>query len=536
MGTVINHLNRIALPFTAGILVAHYATLPLRAVAIGLILLLLIVQCCLLQRRANAAVATSYNSQTGGEDEPRSFCDHPGFERLLFALLCFYPLFVLVAQLLRTAVGAQGVDFAIYLQSIYRASQGGSLECSLFGTHYYHFLTHHFSPYLYLFVWGARYIQSIEVLLLLTHSIGIACSLWGIYVIAVRVARCSVGEALLWVSLFVVVPVNRIALLWEVHDETYALPLVIWSFYALLADRRALFFALLVVLSMIKETMFLVVAMFGIVYFLYDGIFLRHVRRQSRTSGLVLFCLGVGAFLLYTKILPGRLFTSSFQGFTRIVSLQQALDPSLGLLKIRWLSYLLLPFLPLLFSLLIDRESLRKRTRWLFFILPGLPMYAAIALTNFDNMLEPYNYYTVIPASVLIVVCLAAWQGAPWRRAALAIAVLIAAVMGPRFRYPHNISAVLTEGEYTQRLSTLVTKDAVVVVDDYEAALFYKQKQIIRLFHANKNVVKFDFVIQRKAKKRPLSRYLRSWSTPCFQDDIWEVRCALPRVKPGQSS
>ncbi|NDC38790.1 MAG: hypothetical protein EBZ48_12180, partial [Proteobacteria bacterium] len=51
-------------------------------------------------------------------------------------------------------------------------------------------------------------------------------------------------------------------------------------------------------------------------------------------------------------------------------------------------------------------------------------------------------------------------------------------------------------------------------------------RQVMRTFHANREAVRFDYIVLRKGRREPLSQYLRSGSRVCFENETYRVRCA----------
>ena len=93
--------------------------------------------------------------------------------RSLLCLLSLYPIVVFLVQVSRWHNGTQGIDFAIFSQVVHNFSSKNELQTSLIDGQWHHFLTHHFSPYLYAVGFIDKVFNNPELLLLALHSITI---------------------------------------------------------------------------------------------------------------------------------------------------------------------------------------------------------------------------------------------------------------------------------------------------------------------------------------------------------------------------
>ena len=162
-----------------------------------------------------------------------------------------------------------------------------------------------------------------------------------------------------------------------------------------------------------------------------------------------------------------------------------------------------------------------------------------ILVSNSDGMSNPYNYYSILPALLITVGVFTSLRtvSTELKLVALLFCCLIASFIGPRIRIPKEIKTALMQESPVQRLRQIIPPTAVVLTGDWDAALFIRQRQVMRLYHANKNIMKFDFIVLRKTSPSNssvirLSKYLLAWSEPCYEDEVWLVRCAFNSAKP----
>lgn len=445
---------------------------------------------------------------------------------ILLSLFCgAYPLIVLAVQYAYIQAESQGVDFAMYAQIINRFAEKGLLETSLVDLRYQHFLTHHFSPYLYLLGWCARITGDPQFTLIALHAICIVFSMLGISRL-LRLSDISPSRIPWYLALFTLLPSIRIGLLWEVHDEVYALPLVIWSLAALKEKRLLLFLLLISGLALIKETLFLTISTLACLGLLtHSGSFGVLSRRRERLLFATLAIFGVGAFILYTRILPHHLFIPTFDGFQRLCSISELFSPPLLRAKLWWATTVITPLIPLIAVLLFSTGKIEATLRLLPLMLPALPSIAAVMLTNFSGMTEPYNYYAILPVTVLFCAVVLSGKAPRDGLGPVFASMILAVFFGSSILIPKRSQPDSTLPD----VGKLIPQGAVVITDDYAANTFYAHNQIIRLYHANKNVVRFDFIALRKHGDTPprLSRFLRSWSAPVMENQHWIVRRAL---------
>lgn len=464
--------------------------------------------------------------------------------RSLLCLLSLYPIVVFLVQVSRWHNGTQGVDFAIFSQVVHNFSSKNELQTSLIDGQWHHFLTHHFSPYLYAVGFIDKVFNNPELLLLALHSLTITSIVSMIFLIAFNLSK-DIRVAALLATLSILLPAPRIGLLWEVRDEIFALPFLLAAFLFFLRGEHMRAVVCLVATMFFKETLLVASTSFCIMALAIS--YLNDAPNQRRTRLLYggCFLFGCAGFLLYTKVLPGWLFWPTFNPLSRVSTISQLLDPNLLRAKIWWLTTIIAPITPLLLIAFVKARSSTVRdyreylVRPLLFLLPAAPFVAMILLSNSDGMSNPYNYYSILPALLITVGVFTSLRtvSTELKLVALLFCCLIASFIGPRIRIPKEIKTALMQESPVQRLRQIIPPTAVVLTGDWDAALFIRQRQVMRLYHANKNIMKFDFIVLRKTSPSNssvirLSKYLLAWSEPCYEDEVWLVRCAFNSAKP----
>lgn len=508
-----------SIPLT--LLFAYYLGLPIRFLS-GICLLIFAVLCYLKRERSERTV---------------------NFWLTLSPIL-FSPIFVFLVQLARLKNGAQGIDFAIFSQVVHSFSERGELATSLVDYKWHHFLTHHFSPYLYLLGHINKLANSAELVLLSFHAITVFFIGLLIYLIA-RELELARESAALVLILCILLPGPRTALLFEVRDEIYALPYLLAAYLSWLRAKDSKVILFLALAMLFKETMFIVAAGFSLMAILHAYFYEGRERYKNIILPYALFfAFNSACFLLYSKILPGLLFQPTFNGFMRIANFKELTDIGILFEKACWLLKSFAPFFPLLalgfYSLYKSRLSSLKFIFYLILLLfPAAVFIAAILLSNTAFMYQPYNYYSVLPVMLSLVALLIALQKnkIELRTGTLVICCLIACLIGPRTLLKKELRQAIKQESPILPLRKIIPETAVVLTGDFDATFFIRQNRTMRLFHANKNIVKFDYIVQRKTEPSysiaaPLSLYLRSWSEVCYEDKTWLVRCAYPSARP----
>lgn len=465
---------------------------------------------------------------------------HQFGESLLQILVFIYPLFVLSIQLVRLKMGGQGVDFAIFSQSVHSVSIGRQLETSLIDWKPHNFLTHHFSPYLFVAGYINAFFDSAEIVLLVLHSCAIALLLRQIFLLIIDHQRDS-SLGYLACCLAILLPAPRIGLLWEVRDEVYALPFLLLAYRSISRDNHRSAIAALIFTFFFKETLFIVAAFFSVMAIirLFSESPLS-CRRYAWHYALVT-CAGFGAFIAYSRLLPGWLFWPTFCAQCRISTWEQLWSWDLLKDKLYWLSTLLAPHIFLILIPLFElfktegqtgRKLLRSFVTLGASLAPASAFIGMIAISNFPASFNPYNYYSIAPSLLLLTASLRSVLSLPMpkQRLLLLLSCLVAVAIGPRGRFTREWNTALRSSSPIESLVEFIRPEDTIIAGDYDVTFFTRQKRVIRLFHANRNRLPFDLIVQRKTGPAPsisipLSRYLLDRSRVCFEDDNWVVRC-----------
>ncbi len=451
-----------------------------------------------------------------------------------YALISF-PIYVLIVQLARIKVGTQGVDFAIFSQVVFNFSEGLGLTTSLIDYGWQHFLTHHFSPYLYLFGFINKFVHSPAIILIIFHVIAVSASL----ILAYQIIRSkhSFLISYLALTLIILLPAVRISLLWEVRDEIYALPFLLGAYLAYTKDKAALSITLLALSCLFKETLFLVSAGFALSVIAKN--YFLPVRDQREVRPWIIFgCCAFLGFLLYSVILPYRLFWPTFNVSARLASISDFLSLELAFLKFKWLVVTFVPLVPIVFYLFYKKEIRAQILNLAVEALPIAPLILAILVTNFQPMLNPFNYYSVLPVFYLTVILFNNLSSGQHRKLSrmLTIAILLACFAGHQTDGTQDLRLALSNSSPFTQIAKVIPPSASVITDEYETNFFTQNQKVTRIFHANQNHLKFDYLVRRKdaptsANLVELNKYYRSWSEVCFENETWVVRCAYPSQK-----
>jgi uncharacterized membrane protein len=522
-------LGKSASVIVAALLLGFYLGLPLKWI-VG-ISLLLVCACASSISRSHSVL----QSESSAADRRST--------QVLLLLLATYPVLVFLVQCARQANGNQGLDFAIFSQVVEQVRVQGSMRSSLLDGQWHNFLSHHFSPYLFAVGLLSRILGSAQYTLLFLHSLALAAILWLAFTIA-RAVNLDRGSAVLLACCVIISPAARVSLLWEVRDEIFALPLLLAALLSWLRKRDRLAVGFLVCSWCFKETMLIASSSFclmALATYWRDG-----DKRRKPGRDLYLLCLGMGTlgFILYSKVLAGWMFIPTFSAAARVSNVPQLFDLDLLRQKFWWFATILIPCLPLLTIGVVS--ALRTQggfTRYCLclgcFLLPAAPFVAIILVSNFSGMFHPLNYYSVVPALLLLLgifLSLPAVEGSA-TRTALALTCMLAGAIGPPSDIPNELQQAIVQESPVTPLRALIAPSAIVLAGDWDASFFVQQERVMRLYHANRNIMKFDFIVQRKfppheSRSIKLSAYLRGWSTPCYEDQFWLVRCAYPGARP----
>ena len=306
-----------------------------------------------------------------------------GNEDLSLALLIFSLVFPIAAGLFmmaRIRLGSIGLDFTLFAQVVDSIGRTGTAWTSLLGLEWQNFLGHHLDLILWLPA-GLRALSFSPLTSLVSfHVVALAFSTAFLLLLAKRhPARYFL------LALFAILPFFRHALLWSIHDDVYALPLMAASWYFWKNRNDLALTVCLLLLCLCKETMGLWVFGFSVATWVWD----------RRPRQLFMAALGALLFIVYVFLQP-LILGKSFDHISKISSLAQFMD--IGTLKDKSLFFaaLVCPFLILLWGTRLQRKDL-------VLLLPALPFLGMIGISNFSEMWRPLNYYGLIPSFTFLL-------------------------------------------------------------------------------------------------------------------------------------
>ena len=435
----------------------------------------------------------------------------------LLTLLALYPLYIAVVQLSYWRAGTQGLDFGIFSQVIYQVAHNNQFISSLISTEWQNFITHHFSPFLLILGGVAKLGVPSEYVLIGAHVVAVGALTWGLS----RTFRAmgTTTQALILTATALLLPAVRQALSWESHDEVLALPFIILSLWAHLTGRDSLKLLALFPPLLFKETLGIVMCTTALAYTI-DGS--RSVERAAaRRASIMVAIFGAAFFLTVTQVFPKWLWWPTFDPSSRIASLPRLFDPELLLSKAAWLTCTALPSVP--FLLFHSRKTVRAA---LVLLSPALYNIGAIMVSDFPAMVNPYNYYSVTPAIVLLLA-----SSYPVLRAirfswAAIAALCLAVTIGHPVRTRGLVKAGFSASSAYEELRAIVPQRSNIITDNYTASVLADNSYILRIFHARRTRPSFDFIIISKAFPEQLSEALNERSHVCHETPRYTVRCA----------
>lgn len=187
-----------------------------------------------------------------------------------------------------------GYDIGMFANVLWNLSHGNGAKTDMLilTTNNTNFFGHHFSPIL-LFIAPLYRVFPKAELLLIIQSLFLIGSLWPIYYL-LRYFKIPY----LWGSMIVlgaaVFPGVQSAILYEFHPITFVPFFLLWVFYFLVKEKWSAFWISLLAIFLIKESIALLIAFFGIFIVI-------HFKERKRGWSLFLFSLGF--FFLLTKVL-----------------------------------------------------------------------------------------------------------------------------------------------------------------------------------------------------------------------------------------
>ena len=436
--------------------------------------------------------------------------------------LLLYPLFIYIHQHIRCFNFDQGFDFSIYAQIVHNFANSEQLDfalnTTLLGTRSINFFTHHFSPFLYIPSFIARYFTSAENSLFLLQLASIYLTLFGIVCLNEHNAFNSRKFLFLKLAFFILLPPLFIQNLSDIHDELFALPLITFIYLGIKKDSFKLIMPSALLLASIKETMLLVLFGFGIY------IFFNSQKSKNRILGITTTFVSLFIFWLYTSYLPGKLFWPTFSAKERIADFSEMLNSELLLQKVKWFIFIFLPFLPIIVCNLKEIYC-RKNIGNFLMLSPVIPIFFAIIVTNFPPLLIPSYYYSVIPSLVIYIFLLGCLKETRQNVFVLVLSIAISLILMPPTNIIGEARALFRKQDPSNIIREVIPNDSIIIADEDSASLFIRNKQTIRLKVANRNKVNFDYIVKRKRDiKTILSEYLINNSNLVAENDVWLIR------------
>ncbi|PCC72166.1 Predicted membrane protein [Nannocystis exedens] len=274
-------------------------------------------------------------------------------------------------------------DLGIFENVLWRSLHGDLLATSLFaGDTFNH---QHFAPLLLALVPFYAISPRAETLIVV-QVLWLCSAAVPLYLFSLRRSR-SLALAFAVTFAFLVSPLVHAAALWDFHDLTLAVPLVLWALWAHDGDRRLGLALAACALLLVREEMGLVVAAFGL-FAVLDA-------RPRR--GLLLLALGLAWFVLVARVfapgtgvgahadgLRGNLVEATSYGDLALALLANPLRLPLELLRPDKFGYLLCLGAPLL---LLPACA----GRLLLLLLPGAAIFV---LSGNQYVADPYFHYS----------------------------------------------------------------------------------------------------------------------------------------------
>jgi hypothetical protein len=231
--------------------------------------------------------------------------------------------------------------------------------------------------------------------------------------------------------------------------------------------------------------------------------------------------LGVLFAFLTIYIFPHRLWTPTFDPASRIASMSRILSFEVVRAKLFWSLMVAAPLIP--FIPLIDGPAKRCA---LLFLLPALPTLAAIALTDYEPMLNFGNYYAVTPAIFLgLAVSVLARGRDQSFSAALALSLIIATLIYPSNKLTRHLFRDLSHQSAHQELFSVLDPRLSAVVDDYSASILATTNHPVRILHAQRMHFNFDYLVTADFANTALRGKFLKLGAPCHQTGRYKIWC-----------
>ena len=432
------------------------------------------------------------------------------------------PAIVAVHQLAKVLAGRQGIDFAIFAQVVHAIASSGVPTTTLLGPEPVNFLAHHFAPILYV-PGGLSFLGlPAPVSLVLVHGACFGAALWGLHRFCL-VLGLDRTLAAAWTFALALAPSVRPEMLWGVHDELFALPLLAWAFVALAQRRPMLSLGLAAACSLAKESFFAVPMLWSVLVVLeLRASGTRVTRGQALAlTGASLGSAALGAFYVFGQPLW---LGAEFHHFDKFGA--AAWEP--GALRTKLL---------FLLSLVVPLAGLPLTTkRGLAFCLPAMPFLLLGLVASDPEMYRPTGYHAVLPQFVL------GFAGAlglralrlPSGRVPVALALLLSAQLtwGAHGLWKPLKEAV-AQSWYPTHEFDFLPPDTLVAVDPAAALALLNHRRTTRLWAANESApVGLQMVIARPGGWEAPAPALAATMSPCGRASAWLTLCAAGASEP----
>ena len=431
--------------------------------------------------------------------------------RFVFLLISLYPGFIFFVQLAYFWNVEQGLDFGIFSQVIYQVAINGSPQSSIVAQDKINFLTYHFSPYLNFLGLVAKLGLPPEYILLSSQALAVLGLILAL-IFFLTAFKVSLETKAAIISAVLLLPSVRRGLAWGVYDEILALPFLLTSLALHFWGHKLKIFAL-ICCFFFKETFALVCCCFCI-FFAIEATTQRSFYRALASLSLL-------AFFVYSAILPTYFYQPAFKPFERVSKFDDLLNFELLNLKLKWVALIFAPCLPL--TLALSAQEIKKV--FLLLVTAGFH-FVAMLITNFENMLNPYNYYSVTPAilTFLAFCCVSCKRTNVWP--ALLISLTFISSVGPRIKIS-PLAKVFESSHPIEEIKQFVNSNSTIVADDYTLSILGSFENPKRLYGFNFENKRFDVVVLKKGSKTPNlpSKYV----IKCFETKRFKIFC--PRRK-----
>ncbi|MFT3708112.1 MAG: DUF2079 domain-containing protein [Archangium sp.] len=302
-----------------------------------------------------------------------------------FLLVLAVPVAVGVHLFLRLTAGLHGIDFAIFSQVVHSIATTGRATTSLLSEQPFDFLSHHFVPVFY--VPGALALLGVPapVALILVSTAALLGALLALRRFCLELGLDPVA-ANAW-ALVVGLSVSiRPEMLWGVHDEVLALPLLGWSLVRLQQGKLAQSLVLLLLCAAAKESFFLLTPFWLVLCRIQRrDLAWTRVERLAAVLAVVWPAIG-GAYVFLQPLISGR-------EFDHLNKFDLAFLREHLLLADRAL-FLVLPFVSLGPLPLLGWKAIR----WGVI---SVPFFLLCVVSSDPEMFRPTGYHAAVPAFLI---------------------------------------------------------------------------------------------------------------------------------------